>query len=159
MELRSENERWSIPAPDMEASPLTAEGMRELEADFSKVKIVKYIRDVEFANIDGVSLELQLLLPSTVGDGEKRPLVLFIRGSAWQKRAWFRAFRSWWKWRGAVLSWQAWNTGLLRDFISQLSRTTAGWRLSFCGSMRRSLAGIPISWQPGAVPRARIRRF
>ena len=45
------------------------------------------------------------------------------------------------------------------DFISQLSRTTAGWRLSFCGSMRRSLAGIPISWQPGAVPRARIRRF
>ena len=82
MELRSENERWSIPAPDMEASPLTAEGMRELEADFSKVKIVKYIRDVEFANIDGVSLKLQLLLPSTVGDGEKRPLVLFIRGSA-----------------------------------------------------------------------------
>lgn len=90
MELRSENERWSIPAPDMEASPLTAEGMRELEADFSKVKIVKYIRDVEFANIDGVSLKLQLLLPSTVGDGEKRPLVLFIRGSAWQKRAWFQ---------------------------------------------------------------------
>ncbi len=73
MELRSENERWSIPAPDMEASPLTAEGMRELEADFSKVKIVKYIRDVEFANINGVSLKLQLLLPSTVGDGEKRP--------------------------------------------------------------------------------------
>ena len=87
MELRSENERWSIPAPDMEASPLTAEGMRELEADFSKVKIVKYIRDVEFANIDGVSLKLQLLLPSTAGNGEKRPLVLFIRGSAWQKQS------------------------------------------------------------------------
>ena len=87
MELRSENERWSIPSPDMEASPLTEEGMKQLEADFSEVKIVKYIRDVEFANVDGTSLKLQLLLPSIGSETEKRPLVLFIRGSAWQKQS------------------------------------------------------------------------
>lgn len=87
MELRSENERWSVPAPDMEASPLMEEGMKQLEADFSEVKIVKYIRDVEFANVDGTSLKLQLLLPSIGSESEKRPLVLFIRGSAWQKQS------------------------------------------------------------------------
>ena len=87
MELRSENERWSVPDPAMEASPLTEEGMRQLEADFSQVKIVKYIRDVEFAKIDGISLKLQLLLPSVAEEAEKRPLILFIRGSAWQKQS------------------------------------------------------------------------
>ncbi|MGN8799895.1 alpha/beta hydrolase fold domain-containing protein [Candidatus Merdisoma sp. HCP28S3_D10] len=87
MELRSENECWSIPAPDMEPSSLTAEGMLELEADFSGGKIVKYIRDVEFACVDGVSLKLQLLLPSMASEEEKRPLILFIRGSAWQKQS------------------------------------------------------------------------
>ena len=84
MELRSENERWSVPDPAMEASPLTEEGMRQLEADFSQVKIVKYIRDVEFAKIDGISLKLQLLLPSVAEEAEKRPLILFIRGTSWQ---------------------------------------------------------------------------
>lgn len=87
MEFRSENERWSIPAPDMEASSLTEEGMKQLDADFSQVKIVKYIQDVEFANIDGTALKLQLLLPSISSEAEKRPLVLFIRGSAWQKQS------------------------------------------------------------------------
>ena len=47
MNLRSENECWSIPADDMEASALTEEGMLQLEADFSQVKIVKYIQDME----------------------------------------------------------------------------------------------------------------
>ena len=87
MELRSENERWSIPDPSLEASPLTEEGMQEMEADFSEVKIVKYIRDVEFANVGGTSLKLQLLLPSVSSEEEKRPLILFIRGSAWQKQS------------------------------------------------------------------------
>lgn len=87
MEFRSENECWSIPAPDMEASPLTEEGIRQLDADFSQVKIVKYIRDVEFANMEGKSLKLQLLLPSVSSEAEKRPLILFIRGSAWQKQS------------------------------------------------------------------------
>lgn len=87
MELRSENERWSIPDPDMKASDLYEEGMKELEADFSEIKIVKYIRDVEFAKIDGTSLKLQLLLPSISDEKEKRPLILFIRGSAWQKQS------------------------------------------------------------------------
>lgn len=87
MEFRSENERWSIPAPDMEASPLTEEGMKQLDADFSQVKIVKYVPDVGFADIDGTSLKLQLLLPSISSETEKRPLVLFIRGSAWQKQS------------------------------------------------------------------------
>lgn len=39
MELRSENERWSIPAPDMEASPLTAEGMRERKQIFQRSRL------------------------------------------------------------------------------------------------------------------------
>ena len=64
MNLRSENECWSIPADDMEASALTEEGMLQLEADFSQVKIVKYIQDMEYADVDGTSLKLQLLLPS-----------------------------------------------------------------------------------------------
>ncbi len=87
MELRSENERWSIPDPALEASPLTEIGMKQLEADFSEVKIVKYIRDVTFAELDGQSLKLQLLLPSVSDEAEKRPLILFIRGSAWQKQS------------------------------------------------------------------------
>lgn len=87
MEFRSENERWSIPAQDMEASPLTEEGMKQLDADFSQIKVVKYVRDVEFANIEGNLLKLQLLLPSINSETEKRPLVLFIRGSAWQKQS------------------------------------------------------------------------
>lgn len=87
MNLRSENECWSIPAPDMEASALTEEGMKQLDADFSQVKIVNYIQDIEFANIDGTSLKLQLLLPSVGSEDEKRPLILFIRGSAWQKQS------------------------------------------------------------------------
>lgn len=36
MELRSENERWSIPAPDMEASPLTAGGYAGTGSRFFK---------------------------------------------------------------------------------------------------------------------------
>ena len=87
MNLRSENECWSIPADDMEASALTEEGMLQLEADFSQVKIVKYIQDMEYADVDGTSLKLQLLLPSVGSGEEKRPLILFIRGSAWQKQS------------------------------------------------------------------------
>ena len=87
MKLRSENECWSIPADDMEASTLTEEGMLQLEADFSQVKIVKYIQDIEFADVDGIPLKLQLLLPSVGREEENRPLILFVRGSAWQKQS------------------------------------------------------------------------
>lgn len=87
MELRSENERWSVPSPDTKPSELTAEGMLQIEADFNSCKIVKQIRDVEFANIDGTSLKLQLLLPSMSDADEKRSMILFIRGSAWQKQS------------------------------------------------------------------------
>lgn len=86
-ELSPQNDQWSIPAPDMQPSALTEPGMKQLEADFGAVSIVKYIRDVEYARPDGKPLYLQLLLPSVLGETEKRPMVVFVRGSAWQKQS------------------------------------------------------------------------
>ncbi len=45
---------------------------------------VVYIPNVEYAEIDGVKLHLQLLLPSTRNQPEMVcPCVVFVQGSAW----------------------------------------------------------------------------
>ena len=56
---------------------------------------VMYMNDVEYANIGGVPLRLQLLLPYSRNKGfdpfageqaEKRPCYVFVQGSAWMKQ-------------------------------------------------------------------------
>lgn len=48
---------------------------------------IAYINDVEYANMDGVPLHLQILRPVTRNEPEKvLPCVVFVQGSAWMKQ-------------------------------------------------------------------------
>jgi acetyl esterase/lipase len=48
---------------------------------------VRYFHDVEYANIDGVALHLEILVPFTRNEPEKiYPCVVFVQGSAWMKQ-------------------------------------------------------------------------
>ncbi len=81
------SEKWNIPAEDTLPSEADAPGILRIPADFDSVRIVKQIENVEYARKDNCSLKLQLLIPTLKNDAEKRPLVLFVRGSAWQKQS------------------------------------------------------------------------
>lgn len=43
--------------------------------------------DVEYANIDGISLKMQIIMPWKTGEDDVRrfPLIVFVQGSAWTK--------------------------------------------------------------------------
>lgn len=85
--LTANAESWNIPSAVIKASPLTAPGMEEIEADFSTIRIVKQIPDLQFAAYENYTNKMQLLLPTLRCEGELRPLVIFIRGSAWQRQS------------------------------------------------------------------------
>ncbi len=46
-----------------------------------------YLHDVEYANVDGISLHLQIIKPFTRNEPEKiYPCMVFVQGSAWKKQ-------------------------------------------------------------------------
>lgn len=48
---------------------------------------IRYINDVEYAEIDGVALHLQILLPGSRNEPEPvLPCFVFVQGSAWMKQ-------------------------------------------------------------------------
>lgn len=48
---------------------------------------IRYIKDVEFACVDGVSLKLQILKPETRNEPDKKyPCLVYVQGSAWKEQ-------------------------------------------------------------------------
>ena len=46
-----------------------------------------YFHDVEYANVDGIPLHLQIIKPFTRNEPEKiYPCIVFVQGSAWMKQ-------------------------------------------------------------------------
>lgn len=84
--FKANTERWSIPLPGTEPIIVDAPGVHEILADYDSIKIVKLIDNVIYAKPVGYPLKMQLLIPTLSKKEEKRPLLVFIRGSAWQKQ-------------------------------------------------------------------------
>lgn len=77
----------SVPPEEFPADPTLPEGCRELRLTDDPMG-VSFINNVVYARRDGVELHLQLFLPTTgtAPDGKRRPLVVFIPGSAWMQQ-------------------------------------------------------------------------
>lgn len=66
------------------------EGMKTIMADRSDRYKVNYFKDIEYVKRGDTSLKLQLLIPGNVrsleSPLEKRPVVVYVKGSAWMKQ-------------------------------------------------------------------------
>ena len=64
----------------------TVEGAEVLSTTGDEVGLA-YLHDVEYANVDGIPLHLQIIKPFTRNEPEKiYPCMVFVQGSAWKKQ-------------------------------------------------------------------------
>lgn len=75
---------WSYEAFPAYDAPIA--GAQELTANRDEINVL-YRRDIPYVTRDGLTLNMQLLLPSCEGQPDRKwPLIVFVRGSAWFKQ-------------------------------------------------------------------------
>ena len=79
-----------VPKPDIPQDPTLLPGMKTIMADPAQNSHVYYLKDIEYLRHGEQPLYIQMLRPFSADPGqmkrEKRPLIVYIQGSAWMKQ-------------------------------------------------------------------------